>query len=147
MVYPIYHTYVLTLNRYTYLSIYLYKWQGRLRWSLSYEHRRSSWAEKTWENSCNPLPLQGHCMGLWDGMGCGPGSVGPTARQGCGSWSPALLQHHWGRGWWPWGADTGPGQGGQGAGRGCYGPLVPSGPWQPWPKCWRYPSPTWRHVS
>lgn len=30
------------------------------------------------------------------------------ARPGCGQgWSPALLQHCWGRGWQPWGADAG----------------------------------------
>ena len=46
-------------------------------------------------------------------QGCGllggPGSAGPMAGQdrAVGSWGPALLWHCWGRGWWPWGAETG----------------------------------------
>lgn len=54
----------------------------------------------------NPTPW--HQVPLW--------SSRAMARQGraVGSWRAALLQHHWGRGWWLWGPEgLGPGQGGR----------------------------------
>lgn len=71
----------------------------------SCEQRTSSWRESMWENSCNPWPLPGHHTASGDRMGCGSGSMGPWPGRAVGSWSLALLQHHWGG--WAQGADMG----------------------------------------
>lgn len=54
-------------------------------------------------------PIPGYS---WTRLGCrpagGPGSGSMRqAGQGCEDWRPALLSHHWDRGWQPWGIGFG----------------------------------------
>lgn len=39
----------------------------------------------------------------WAHLGGSHGQAGRAV----GTWGPALMWHHWGRGWWPWGVDIG----------------------------------------
>lgn len=70
---------------------------------------------------------------LGRGPVAGPVRPGAMARQkrAMGSWSLALMESHWGRGWWPWGWCGGLGLAGLGSStedrQGQTGPLVPSG--------------------
>lgn len=66
-----------------------------------------------------PEQPQPQASGTSPGMGTGWGQVGTRAHGwawltgprgwAVGSWRPALLWHHWGRGWGPWGLTWGPG--------------------------------------